>query len=54
MALAHTGRVQIAIKNIAKPKPAKPAPLTVLCNTPMRVLAADTLRALKPRLSRNK
>jgi ATP-dependent helicase Lhr and Lhr-like helicase len=47
MALAHTGRAQAAIKNIAKQKTAKFAPLTVLWITPMRALAADTLRALQ-------
>jgi ATP-dependent helicase Lhr and Lhr-like helicase len=47
MALAHTVRAQAAIKNIAKQNTAKPAPLTVLWITPMRALAADTLRALQ-------
>jgi ATP-dependent helicase Lhr and Lhr-like helicase len=47
MAVAYTGRAQTAIKNIAKQTDAKPAPLTVLWITPMRALAADTLRALQ-------
>jgi ATP-dependent helicase Lhr and Lhr-like helicase len=47
MALAHTGRAQAAIKNIAKQKSVKSAPLTVLWITPMRALATDTLRALQ-------
>ena len=46
-ALAQVGRVKAAIKNIAKPKKPETAPLTVLWITPMRALAADTLRALQ-------
>ena len=49
-ALAQEGRAHAAIKKIAKPKkPKKPetAPLTLLWITPMRALAADTLRALQ-------
>ena len=45
-ALAHMGRAQVAIKNIAKQREMKTVPLTVLWITPMRALAADTLRAL--------
>ncbi|WP_232229902.1 ligase-associated DNA damage response DEXH box helicase [Polaromonas glacialis] len=46
-ALAQAGRVKAAIKYIAKPKKPETAPLTVLWITPMRALAADTLRALQ-------
>ncbi len=49
-ALAQEGRAQAAIKKIAKPKKSKKpetAPLTLLWITPMRALAADTLRALQ-------
>ena len=46
-ALAHIPRAQAAIKNIAKSEKPKTAPLTVLWITPMRALAADTLRALQ-------
>ncbi|MDB5845974.1 MAG: ligase-associated damage response box helicase, partial [Polaromonas sp.] len=46
-ALAHARPVQAAIKNRASPEKAKTAPLTVLWITPMRALAADTLRALQ-------
>ncbi|MDB5939119.1 MAG: ligase-associated damage response box helicase, partial [Polaromonas sp.] len=46
-ALAHARSAQAAIKNRAKPETAKTAPLTVLWITPMRALAADTLRALQ-------
>ncbi|WP_370584281.1 ligase-associated DNA damage response DEXH box helicase [Polaromonas sp. CG_9.11] len=52
-AFAQVGRAQAAIKKIAKPKNSKKpaaAPLTVLWITPMRALAADTLRALLPPL----
>ena len=45
-AFAQAGRAQTAIKKIAKPKKPETAPLTVLWITPMRALAADTLRAL--------
>jgi len=49
-AFAHAGRAQAAIKKIAKQKNPETAPLTVLWITPMRALAADTLRALQPPL----
>ena len=45
MPLAQLVRAQAAIKNIANKGKAKAAPLTVLWITPMRALAADTLRA---------
>ena len=46
-ASAHAGRARAAIKNRAVAENAKtPPPLTVLWITPMRALAADTLRAL--------
>ena len=48
MALAPVSRSHFAAKNIAKPlKPPVAPPLTVLWITPMRALAADTLRALQ-------
>ncbi|WP_296918392.1 ligase-associated DNA damage response DEXH box helicase [Polaromonas sp.] len=47
MALAHTVRAQAAIKSVAREGSVKAAPLTVLWITPMRALAADTLRALQ-------
>ena len=53
MAAATIPRVQAAIKNgalPATPKPPPAAPLTVLWITPMRALAADTLRALQQAL----
>ena len=44
---AQSGRAQVAIKNRAISEEVKtPPPLTVLWITPMRALAADTLRAL--------
>ena len=43
----HVPRARIAIKNIAKKEKPTFAPLTVLWITPMRALAADTLRALQ-------
>ena len=44
---AQSGRMRVAIKNRANTVEAKtPSPLTVLWITPMRALAADTLRAL--------
>ena len=46
-AFVHTGQAQVAIKKIAKPKKPETAPLTLLWITPMRALAADTLRALQ-------
>ncbi len=46
-AFAQAGRSQAAIKKVAKPKKSETAPLTVLWITPMRALAADTLRALQ-------
>ena len=49
-AFPHVSRAKYAIKKVANPeKPQKPtfAPLTVLWITPMRALAADTLRALQ-------
>ncbi|MDB5744455.1 MAG: ligase-associated damage response box helicase [Polaromonas sp.] len=46
-ALAQAQKAHSAIKNIAKVAEPKPAPLTVLWITPMRALAADTLRALQ-------
>ncbi|MDB5930325.1 MAG: ligase-associated damage response box helicase [Polaromonas sp.] len=46
-ALAQEAPAQAAIKKIAKPGKIKAAPLTVLWITPMRALAADTLRALR-------
>ncbi|MBG6072342.1 ATP-dependent Lhr-like helicase [Polaromonas sp. CG_9.7] len=52
-AFAQVGRAQAAIKKIANqknPKKSATAPLTVLWITPMRALAADTLRALLPPL----
>ena len=52
-AFSQVGQAQAAIKKIAIPKnPKKPVagPLTVLWITPMRALAADTLRALLPPL----
>ena len=48
VATSQSIRAQGAIKNIASQKQAKAAPLTVLWITPMRALAADTLRALQP------
>ena len=46
-ACAQAGRARAAIKNRASAENAKtPPPLTVLWITPMRALAADTLRAL--------
>jgi ATP-dependent Lhr-like helicase len=49
MDVALIKRVEAATKKIASatPKPAPAAPLTVLWITPMRALAADTLRALQ-------
>jgi ATP-dependent Lhr-like helicase len=47
MALAHTKRAQTATKIIANKAEIKTAPLAVLWITPMRALAADTLRALQ-------
>ena len=47
MVQVHTNRPQSAIKNIANKGKLKAAPLTVLWITPMRALAADTLRALQ-------
>ena len=44
---AQVPRAQPAIKSIAKPGKMTAAPLTVLWITPMRALAADTLRALQ-------
>ncbi len=49
--LAQTGRAQAATKNIANPATVKTVPLTVLWITPMRALAADTLRALQQPLA---
>ncbi|WP_426147151.1 ligase-associated DNA damage response DEXH box helicase [Polaromonas sp. DSR2-3-2] len=49
-AFAQAGRSQAAIRKVAKPKKPETAPLTVLWITPMRALAADTLRALLPPL----
>ena len=46
-AFAQEGRAQTAIKKVAKPKKPQTAPLTVLWITPMRALAADSLRALQ-------
>jgi ATP-dependent helicase Lhr and Lhr-like helicase len=47
-AVAQVKRAQAATKNIANSAPGKTAPpLTVLWITPMRALAADTLRALQ-------
>ena len=47
MALPQSTRVPKAIKTVAKTEKIKAAPLTVLWLTPMRALAADTLRALQ-------
>ena len=47
MAQAHKIRPRSAIEKIVINKPANAAPLTVLWITPMRALAADTLRALQ-------
>ncbi|MEO5606787.1 MAG: ligase-associated DNA damage response DEXH box helicase [Polaromonas sp.] len=47
VALAPVPRAQAAIKKVAKPKKPVAPPLTVLWITPMRALAADTLRALQ-------
>ena len=46
-AFAQAPRARVATKNIAKLENPKTAPLTVLWITPMRALAADTLRALR-------
>ena len=46
-AVAQSKRAQAAIKNIAQETQQKSPPLTVLWITPMRALAADTLRALQ-------
>ena len=47
MALARVPRSRAAIKNIVTTRRPMAAPLTVLWITPMRALAADTLRALQ-------
>ena len=46
-AFTQAPRAREAINNIAKTENPKTAPLTVLWITPMRALAADTLRALQ-------
>ena len=46
-ALTQAPRARVAIKNIASAENQKTAPLTILWITPMRALAADTLRALQ-------
>ena len=46
-AFPHVSRARMTIKNIAKKEKQTFAPLTVLWITPMRALAADTLRALQ-------
>lgn len=50
-AFAQQGQAQAAIKNIANPEKVKTMPLSVLWITPMRALAADTLRALQQPLA---
>ncbi len=50
-AFAQAPRARAATKNIATPDNPKTAPLTVLWITPMRALAADTLRALQEPLA---
>ena len=47
VSFAHSPRSLVAIKKVAKSKKPLAAPLTVLWITPMRALAADTLRALQ-------
>ena len=47
MAQVQINRPQSAIKNIADKEKSRTEPLTVLWITPMRALAADTLRALQ-------
>ena len=46
-AAALESRARVAIETIAKTRRPTPEPLTVLWLTPMRALAADTLRALQ-------
>nr|WP_082492898.1 ligase-associated DNA damage response DEXH box helicase [Acidovorax sp. Leaf160] len=46
-AVALESRARVAIETIAKTRRPTPEPLTVLWLTPMRALAADTLRALQ-------
>ena len=46
-AFTHVPRARVATKNIVNDENRKTAPLTLLWITPMRALAADTLRALR-------